>query len=1201
MAQPIWITPPGSLGVIPEGIFYQQALRAYTAPVTTPICTQTSSATNAITCSSTAGMYHNLQVVFTGTTFGGIAENIRYFVYDVIDDTHFRIADSEFDQLPVSLTDGTGYISALVTQHVYYTLIAGKLPSGIQCSDNGLLVGVPMAVASLQGVPAQVSQDVVSKFAIRGWTQLADGSVDQISDQTFTITVTGNDIPVFVTPAGSIGTYYDSDFVDIQLQYTGLDPNETVTVRLASGQLPPGLTLSNEGLISGWIDPIPDVNRPPGYDLTAISTQPYDFTVIGTSKNFQFTCEANDGKQGTLRTFYIYVYNRTELSADDTYLTVDNTFITADETPTRSPFLRNSLVSDLGKVRSDNYYAHQFLGDTFTGSGVGYLISVNEGYGLPPGLTLDPLSGWFYGYIPNQGTTEVTYSFNIQVYDLNTPEVMSPLYPFTLTIIGAIDAEVVWDTPSFLGEIDNGDVSMFYVKATNRGGRALQYRLKSGAYNSLPQGLELTPSGDIIGRVSFDTFALDLGTTTFDKTLATTRNLTIGETTFDSTFTFTVNAYALDTAQILYKVGNIKINDGGTGYSSINTPVIEISTPVGASAVQATVGNVAIVGTAITSVELSNQGAGYTEPPTVTVTQGFGGSGANLEATMVATGTRDVVSVYGTFSIKVNRAYNKPYQNLYVEAMPPANDRAMIDTLLANEEIFVPDYIYRPTDPNFGKARRVTYKHAFGLAPDTFDQYVESLYLNHYWKNLVLGQIKTAQAVDPVTGEVVYEVVYSEIIDDLVNSSGQSVSKIVNTPYPIDGGTITQVYPNSLVNMRDQVIDVVGQISKKLPLWMTSKQANGATLGFTPAWVMCYTVPGRSNQVAYYLSRYFTGNLNAVDFQVDRYVLDRVLSKNWNTVTQTWNPRPPTLTTFDRFNMSGYNFIGQTSCATSLAFSDINNRNIDYINSLGGIDGSTWIAVPGHTAPAGTKVVIRDGSTIVFVKQENYNGPPGSSYATANAAWQDYIYPYDDTGFDETGTEFDEAVTLSGGTLIGCTDTTSSTNVITCDSTSDLNIDQPITFTGTTFGGISTSVTYYVHTIVDSTNFTVSLAPGGSVLALSTAAGSMVGRPANLRMAIYTVNIASDNVVQLTLTKQTATYDWVQVTQGSEYFAAQLYRPGAPAEGQTKISWLPLPTVVTSETIFDGGSIQFVDPVDMYDASQNYDKYLVFPKANILA
>lgn len=1236
MSQPIWITPSGSLGVIPEGVFYQQVMRAEVAPLpNVPTCTATTAGTNLITCTSTAGIYPGLEVVFFGTTFGGIQENYRYFVLRVASSTQFSVCLTEnYDaEIPVTLTTATGVMTAQFNQHTLFTLISGKLPPGIQCSDNGLLIGVPKAVASLQGVPLDVSRDVTSKFAIRAYTLTQAGTLDAIADQTFNLTVTGNDIPEFTTPAGLIGTYYDSSFVNIQLEYTGVDPDETISISLASGELPAGLTLSNTGLIQGWAEPVPTVDAPAGYDLTGDSNYPYDFTIISTSKNFQFTCKVSDGKAATLRTFYIYIYDRSDLTADDTFLTADNTFVTADETPTRAPFLYNSVTSDLGRVRSDNYYAYQFIGNLYNGEGVGYLISVNEGFGLPPGLQLDPLTGWYYGFIPDQGTTEITYSFNIQVYDLNDPTNVSPLYPFSITITGAIDAEVTWLVPPAsagytrviskkydetldafvtnsmfvydLGTIDNGGTSMFYVQAVNRGGRDLQYRLRSGAYNELPQGLKLLPSGDIVGRVSFDTFALDGGTTTFDATLAVTRNIDLGETTFDSVFVFTVNAYAEATDQILYKVSSVSVLDGGSGYSSINLPTMEFSTPIGASAVQAQVGNVTVSGGAITSVEVANSGAGYSSPATLTITQGFGGSGAVLEPVMVATGTRDVISVYRTFSIKVTRAYNKPYQNLYVEAMPPENDRVIIAELLADPDIFVPDYIYRLDDPNFGIARRVTYQHAFGLSPDIFDAYVDSLYLNHYWKDLVLGPVRTAQAVDPVSGEVVYEVVYSEIVDNLVNSQGQSVSKIVNLPYsiidPADGSTVvTQVYPNSLVDMRNQVIEVVGQISKKLPLWMTSKQANGTTLGFTPAWVMCYAKPGRGKQIAYEFSRNFTKNLNAIDFKVDRYVLDRTLSKNWNADTQHWIPTPPNLTTFDRFNTSGYTYIGQVSCATNLAFADINRRDINYINSLGGIDGQTWVAVPGRTPPPGTKVVIRDGSTIIFVKQENYDGPPGSSYPTATAAWQNYLYPFDSIPFDATDTEYDESIALSGGILIGCTDTTSGTNKITCDSTGDLNLNQAITFTGTTFGGIDTGTTYYIKSIISSTEFTVSLTPGGTVLSLTTDSGDMVGRPANLRMAIYTINIAAEGQITLTLTTQTQSTQWVQVTQGTNFFSAQLYYPGSPGTNLTRISWLALPTVVTTETIFDQGSMQFVDPVDMYDASQTYDKYLVFPKSNIL-
>ena len=151
-----------------------------------------------------------------------------------------------------------------------------------------------------------------------------------------------------------------------------------------------------------------------------------------------------------------------------------------------------------------------------------------------------------------------------------------------------------------------------------------------------------------------------------------------------------------------------------------------------------------------------------------------------------------------------------------------------------------------------------------------------------------------------------YEAVYSRVIDNLVNNAGQSVSKQVSTAYPVQtiDGTITTVYPNSLTNMRDQVIDVIGQVSPLLPQWMMSKQSNGQVLGFTPAWVIAYVKPGRGAQVVYNIRHQFADRLNLVDFRADRYELDCSMTFAWETFNDVtpagqWIPQPPAATTFD--------------------------------------------------------------------------------------------------------------------------------------------------------------------------------------------------------------------------------------------------------------------------------------------------------------
>jgi hypothetical protein len=339
--------------------------------------------------------------------------------------------------------------------------------------------------------------------------------------------------------------------------------------------------------------------------------------------------------------------------------------------------------------------------------------------------------------------------------------------------------------------------------------------------------------------------------------------------------------------------------------------------PNTADAVQATVGPITIVDGVIISIAVGNQGRGYITPPTVTITGG-GGVGATATSQIRIVDIVNVVSVFRTFSIRVNRVFDEPYQGLYIKAMPPENDRELISQLIQNQDIIPQNLVYRADDPNFGVAKSVVYDHAFGLNAASLETYVESLNLNHYWKRLTLGQIEVAQARN-ADGEIIYEAVYSRVIGESVNDKGESVSKELKLPYPVvndQGETVDVVYPNSLVNMRDQVVDVVGQISPMLPAWMISKQNDGRVLGFTPAWVIAYVNPGEGARVVYNIKQQFGDQLNLVDFKADRYEIDRRMTYAWEPYDDSvesgrWIPSPPAATTFDtNLNAIGTYFDG---------------------------------------------------------------------------------------------------------------------------------------------------------------------------------------------------------------------------------------------------------------------------------------------------
>jgi len=74
--------------------------------------------------------------------------------------------------------------------------------------------------------------------------------------------------------------------------------------------------------------------------------------------------------------------------------------------------------------------------------------------------------------------------------------------------------------------------------------------------------------------------------------------------------------------------------------------------------------------------------------------------------------------------------------------------------------------------------------------------------------------------------------------------------------------------------------------------------------------------------------------------------------------------------------------------------------------------------------------------------------------------------------------------------------TTVTSNIFTTTgNTAQLYLDQPVVFTGTTFGGPAAGTTYYVRTVVSSNTFTVSSALGGTNLSLTTVSGNMYLNP----------------------------------------------------------------------------------------------------------
>ena len=790
---------------------------------------------------------------------------------------------------------------------VFYQVIAGTLPTGVYCTVAGHLEGIPTTVTTTGSDVLISGADVTFKFAIRAYTTVDNtptGRVARFIDRTFTITVAGQNVPVWITPAGPLGQFFDGALLSpgIQLQY--IDENVlpgVVPVTLLSGTLPPGISVSGTGLISGYFEPNTTTSLLAGFsrDGQGFSQYPFDFDTNSPNVNYTFTLQLTDGRTSATQTFSMFVWSTSTFNASTTAITADDTYLDASISSTDTPILTNPTGS-IGTVRNDNFYAYQFVGYDVNNNSIGYI-----GSNLPPGLTLNSTTGWLYGFLPNENLTAVTYDFSVRVYLTANPSAPSDPYYYSLTVEGPIDTNVTWITPSDLGTIINGATSTFYVAATNTASLNLNYTLVSGSDSKLPQGLTLLPSGHIVGRVAFDNFMLDNNTTTFDN----------NKTTFDLKYTFTVNAAS------------------SNGY----------------------------------------------------------------------------ISVDKTFTIEVINQYGVPYNNLYIECMPPQADRDLINNLIQNTVIFPQADLYRPDDPNFGLAKNVTYYHCYGLTAATLDTYVTALQLNHYWKNLTLGEIKTAQAVDPATGQVVYEVVYSEIIDTLVNNQGKSVGKDVVLAYAINPNTPDQidvVYPNALTDMRNQVIDVVGQESNMLPLWMLSTQSDGSVLGFTPAWVIAYTQPGKSGQIQYNIATQYGTQLNQVPFEADRYELDCALTANYDPAAHTWIPNPPLLTTFDR------NYHYDITIAAAGQGYRVGDVLVIQGTSLGGASTVNNLTIEVNTVTSSGIItgiiadVFESGTASIFAAGQVYTAITAAGGSGVGAEFTIHVVPGQETVFDGGSVQF---------------------------------------------------------------------------------------------------------------------------------------------------------------------------------------------------
>lgn len=920
MTNPVWVTVPGNIGTYPSFLPMEFQFDAYAMP---PATTVTYFIVNGtlplgLTLSSSGKIsgVPGLSTTLTSYTIVvRVLDNLSNYK-----DRAFDIVISPANTLRFITQPGllATYPALIPTQYqleaftildplsITYTIVSGNLPPGLFMSNKGLISGTP---------EISVNQTVY-EFVVR----ITDSST-VFRERTFSIGVSNSLLPVFSTIPGSLLNTNDSVWIELQIDYYNPVINDPVIIRVIQGELPPGLEINDTGLIRGY-------PKPP---LTDISLDSISTSISATSE-------------------------------------VDNTLtcISTDEFRVGRPIYFTGTVIG-GLSASKTYYIHSIIDSnkfkiSFAPGEDAILLNTEIGYmiGMLPSISVGQPILKTYGFtlkIENsKGSNLQSYSITVINQNLSnalggpglptsTPRVPTILNtrPATYNIEQNIDYYGYYVLPNkingttylpqekaYIGEIESDNIFLFRIIGYSFNNNALTY-----VFSGLPPELEGDPvTGWVTGNIIIPYNSV--ADYSFSVKVQQTTKVDIES----SVFNFSFRVYNNIKGKIIWSTPN----DLGTIYNAtvcVKSVLAFSDVPLSYRLVS---GSLPPNLTLLSNGEITGTIA-YQPLNTFLVAN----QDTEFEFTIEAYNEDiEIIKSSKTFKITVNQEYTQPTDTLYIRCTPDIKDRRLLETLLNNDSLIPYEYLYRPEDSNFGKATSVTYAHAYGIHASNFEEYIAAVTKNHYWKSITLGQLSTAVARNE-NGEIVYEVVYSNVIDNLVNlkTPPQSVSKQVVWPVLVDlfkGPWYTSVteiytsyetyqgdfvfytslspgytrifYPNSLPNMRKQVADVLGQNLDfdLLPNWMTSQQLNGSTLGYIPAWVICYTKPGYSAIVKNNIETNWKNELgqintlNLINLQFDRFTVDKSITYNYdnNFTPPAWTQLPSATPTPDPLDSKNF-------------------------------------------------------------------------------------------------------------------------------------------------------------------------------------------------------------------------------------------------------------------------------------------------------
>jgi hypothetical protein len=270
------------------------------------------------------------------------------------------------------------------------------------------------------------------------------------------------------------------------------------------------------------------------------------------------------------------------------------------------------------------------------------------------------------------------------------------------------------------------------------------------------------------------------------------------------------------------------------------------------------------------------------------------------------------------FTLRINIPNSTYYSNISARPLMKQSQRDLWKSFINNSDVFDPRLIYRLGDPNFGVQRSLASLVYAGIETRQAVEYISAMGLNHKPKRFRLGNIKKALAKEPGTNNVIYEVVYVDLVDPLEKGKIHLPFKVLHTPNrlnvtadnnnefyngpdfesdnpfwrrPIpfnstidrsdvfagDSGTGVK-FPSSISIWRKRLKGILTASKERnyLPLWMRSIQENSYTeIDWVPAVVLCFCKPGTADEIILNIKN-SSFDFKLLDYTIDRYIIDSV-------------------------------------------------------------------------------------------------------------------------------------------------------------------------------------------------------------------------------------------------------------------------------------------------------------------------------------